>query len=93
MAHTDSAQLLEKLNPEQYNIEIGAKYYHYKNPQTHYQVIYIALSESDEEPVVVYQSLADSIIWVRKINGENSWNTPAYLDNRQIVNRFEKVEG
>ena len=91
MAHTDSNQLLDKLNPEQYNIAIGAKYYHYKNPQTHYQVLHIALSEWDEEPVVIYQSLADSIIWVRKINGENGWNTPVQLENGQIVNRFEKV--
>ena len=93
MAHTDSNQLLEKLNPEQYNIEIGTKYYHYKNPQTHYQVLNIDLSEWDEEPVVIYQNLADSIIWVRKVNGENGWNTPVQLDNGQIVNRFEKVEG
>ena len=92
MAHTDSNQLLEKLNSEQYNIKIGAKYYHYKNPQTHYQVLHIALSEWDEEPVVIYQSLFDSIIWVRKINGENGWNTQVQLDNGQILNRFEKVE-
>jgi hypothetical protein len=91
MAHTDSNQLLEKLNPEQYNIEIGAKYYHYKNPQTHYKVLNIALSEWDEAPVVIYQSLTDSIIWVRKVNGENGWNTQVQLDNGQIVNRFEKV--
>ncbi len=91
MAHTDSNQLLEKLNPEQYNIEIGAKYYHYKNPQTHYKVLNIALSEWDEAPVVIYQSLTDSIIWVRKVNGENGWNTAVQLDNGQIVNRFEKV--
>jgi hypothetical protein len=93
MAHTDPTQLLEKLNPEQYNIEIGAKYYHYKNPQTHYQILNIALSEWDEEPVVVYQSIADSIIWVRKINGENGWNTPVQLDSGSFVHRFEKVEG
>ena len=91
MAHTDPTQLLDKLNPKQYNIEIGAKYYHYKNPQTYYQVLNIALSEWDEEPVVVYQSLTDSIIWVRKINGENGWNTQVQLDNGQVVNRFEKV--
>ncbi|MEX0594864.1 MAG: DUF1653 domain-containing protein, partial [Candidatus Paceibacterota bacterium] len=93
MAHTDSAQLLDKLNSEQYNIEIGAKYYHYKNPQTHYQVLQVALLESDEEQVVIYQSIDDSIIWVRKINGENGWNTPVQIDNGQVVNRFERVEG
>lgn len=93
MAHTDSKQLLKNLQPERYNIEIEAKYYHYKNPQTHYQVLHIDLSEWDEEPVVIYQNLADSIIWVRKINGENGWNTQVHLDNGQIVNRFEKLEG
>lgn len=92
MTHTDSTQLLDKLNSKQYNIEVGAHYHHYKNPQVHYQVLHIALSEWDEEPVVIYQSLADSIIWVRKINGENGWNTPVQLDSGQIVNRFEKVE-
>lgn len=91
MAHTDSTQLLDKLNPKQYNIEIGAKYYHYKNPQTHYKVLNIALSEWDEEPVVVYQSLVDSVIWVRKINGENGWNTPVQLESGQVVNKFEKA--
>jgi hypothetical protein len=93
MAHTDPTQLLDKLNPKQYSIEVGAYYHHYKNPQTYYQVINIALSEWDEEPVVVYQSLADSIIWVRKINGENGWNTAVQLENGQVVNRFEKLEG
>jgi hypothetical protein len=93
MAHTNPTQLLDKLNPKQYNIEIGAKYYHYKNPQTHYQILNIALSEWDEEPVVIYQSLDDSIIWVRKINGENGWNTPVQLDSGSFVHRFEKVEG
>ena len=93
MAHTDSTQLLDKLNPEQYNIEVGAYYHHYKNPQTHYKVLNLAVSEWDEEPVVVYQSMVDNLIWIRRINGESGWNTPVTLDNGQVVNRFEKVEG
>jgi hypothetical protein len=93
MAHTDSTQLLDKLNLEQYNIKIGVKYYHYKSPQKHYKVLNLALLEWDEEPVVIYQSLDDSIIWVRKVNGEDGWNTPVQLEKGQIVNRFEKVEG
>jgi hypothetical protein len=93
MAHKDSKDLQTKLDPTQYNIEVGAYYHHYKNPQTHYQILNIALSEWDEEPVVIYQSLDDSITWVRKINGENGWNTQVQLENGQIVNRFEKVEG
>jgi hypothetical protein len=92
MAHTDSKDLQTKLTLTQYNIEVGGHYHHYKNPQTHYKVINLALSEWDEEPVVVYQSLADSIIWVRRINGENGWSTPVKLDNGQVVSRFEKVE-
>lgn len=93
MAHTDSKDLQNKLKPTQYNIEVGAYYHHYKNPQTHYKVLNLALSEWDEEPVVVYQSMTDNLIWVRRINGENGWNTPVTLDDGQVVNRFEKVEG
>lgn len=93
MAHTDSKDLQIKLEPNQYNIEVGAYYHHYKNPQAHYQVLHIALSEWDEEPVVVYQSLADSIIWVRKVSGENGWNIAVTLADGQVVNRFERVRG
>lgn len=91
MAHTDSKDLQTKLELTQYNIEVGAHYHHYKTPQAHYKVLNLALLEWDEEPVVVYQSLADSIIWVRKVNGKNGWNTKVQLDNGQIVNRFERV--
>ena len=93
MAHTDSKDLQIKLEPKQYNIEVGAYYHHYKNPQTHYKVLNLALSEWDEEPVVVYQSLADSIIWVRKVSGENGWDTPITLADGEVVNRFERVRG
>jgi hypothetical protein len=92
MAHTDSKDLQTKLTLTQYNIEVGGHYHHYKNPQTHYKVINLALLEWDEEPVVVYQSMTDNLIWVRRINGENGWNTPVKLDNGQVVSRFEKVE-
>ena len=92
MAHTDSKDLQTKLTLTQYNIEVGGHYHHYKNPQTHYKVINLALSEWDEEPVVVYQSMTDNLIWVRRINGENGWNTPVTLDNGHVVNRFEKVK-
>lgn len=93
MAHIDSKDLQAKLEPTQYNIEVRAYYYHYKNPRAHYKVLNLALSEWDEEPAVVYQSMTDTLIWVRRINGENGWNTPVTLDNGQVVNRFEKVEG
>ncbi len=62
MAHTDSKDLQAKLETTQYNIEVGAYYYHYKNSQTHYKVLNLALSEWDEEPVVVYQSMTDNLI-------------------------------
>ena len=71
MAHTDSKDLQAKLETTQYNIEVGAYYHHYKNPQTHYKVLNLALSEWDEEPAVVYQSVVYNLIWVRRINGEN----------------------
>jgi hypothetical protein len=92
MAHTDSKDLQTKLEPTQYNIEVGGHYYHYKSPQKHYKVLNLALLEWDEEPVVVYQSVVDNLIWVRRINGENGWNTLVKLDNGQVVNRFEKVK-
>jgi len=93
MAHTNSEDLQTKIQPTQYNIEVGSYYHHYKNKQTHYKVLNLALSEWDEEPVVVYQSMVDNLIWVRRINGENGWNTPVTLADGQVVNRFEKVEG
>ena len=93
MAHTDSKDLQTKLEPTQYSIEVGAYYHHYKNPQIHYKVLNLALLEWEEEPAVVYQSVVDNLIWVRRINGENGWNTPVTLDNGQVVNRFERVEG
>jgi hypothetical protein len=91
MAHTDSKDLQAKIEPTQYNIEVGEYYHHYKDSKTHYKVLNLALSEWDEEPAVVYQSMVDNLIWVRKINGENGWNTPVTLADGQVVNRFERV--
>ncbi|NBP58509.1 DUF1653 domain-containing protein, partial [bacterium] len=90
MAHIDSKDLQTKLEPTQYNIEVGAYYHHYKNPQTHYKVLNLALLEWEEEPAVVYQSVVDNLIWVRRINSENGWNTLVKLDNGRVVNRFER---
>lgn len=70
MAHTPIQELTQKQIQAQEAVTPGDLFYHYKKPDTHYKVLYIAIQEATEKPCVIYQSLHDKIIWVRDLD---SW--------------------
>ena len=88
MAHSTPQLLIQKLNhPAIEAIEVGALYYHYKNPSVVYKVLAIGLQEESEELCVIYQNCSDTkLIWVRAIS---SWLSTVEHANT-LVPRFQK---
>jgi hypothetical protein len=64
------------------------KYVHWRNPDSVYEVISLALSEWDEEVVVIYRNLDSGITWVRKVYGEDGWLTEVTKGGDSMGSRF-----
>ncbi len=80
VAHTSEQVLIDKCIRSSADIEVGAVYYHYRNPQVLYKILYIGLLEATEEPCVIYQNMDNlKLIWVRAIS---SWQEPVMIDGR-----------
>lgn len=88
MSHTSIQELSERLNYAKLQVEVGGTYQHFRDSSKHYKVLAIALNESNEEPVVVYQSLyMPYVIWTRPVT---LWTER--VDNEgKLVPRFQKV--
>lgn len=94
MSHKTEEEINQLLEDARNNVSVGAKYYHYKNPNNHYVLVDLAINESDENIYVVYRPLymVGNILWIRKLEGEGGWLTPAILENGEQIARFTKVE-
>ena len=69
-------------------VEVGAIYAHYKNPDMTYMVKQIAYHTETEDLCVVYQAeYGDQITFVRPLS---VWLEPAEYDG-QLVPRFKKL--
>lgn len=80
-------QLFQLINNT--NIKIGDIYYHYRSPDKHYKVLSIALDESSEKPMVVYQSLyGKNLVWTRNLD---IWNQLVEHNNNPVA-RFSLVQ-
>jgi len=87
--HISDAELEKRLNAAKSQIDVNAKYYHYKNPDQHYRIVTIAFIEETETPAVVYQAeYGENFTWIRPIDN--------FLDkfkhNGKMMNRFSKVK-
>ena len=91
MAHTPHSDLQDKLDTAKEKISVGRKYYHWKHPDTHYQVIAIGLTEWNEEVAVVYQNTENGVTWIRPLEGDDGWFTPVERDGDD-KRRFVPVE-
>jgi hypothetical protein len=49
-------ELSELIKEANQNVEIGARYVHYKSPDMTYEVKDIIIQEADNEPCVIYQA-------------------------------------
>lgn len=75
------------------NLEIGAKYRHYKNKDHLYEIVGIAIHSENQEELVIYKALYESEEF-----GKNAlWARPKemFLENVVVngveVPRFEKI--
>lgn len=91
MAHTSYEDLEKKINLAKQKVEVGGKYHHWKDPDTHYTVLAVGFTEWNEEVVVVYQNLKNGMTWVRRYEGQDGWLTPVDSDGPD-KSRFIKVK-
>jgi hypothetical protein len=81
-------ELTERLNIAKQQIEIGAKYRHYKSPDMAYEVKDIVIQEADNEPCVIYQALyANQITYSRTVS---VWLESVEVENK-LVPRFTRL--
>ena len=87
--HIPMEERSKRLQIAREKIEIGADYYHFRNPNAPYKVIDVAIYEADDEPCVLYKPYAkDAVIWVRKVS---SFVEIVENENGAKVSRFTKV--
>lgn len=68
MAHKSQDELRTKVENSFKNVSVGDIYYHYKNPDQHYEIVAVGLFEENEEPCVVYKALyGERLTWVRTL--------------------------
>lgn len=93
MSHSDYKDLLQSIEVAKEKVQIRRKYFHYKNPDKYYLVIYIFLLESDQQVLVIYQPLYmnEKLLWARKLEGEGGWLNEITLENGYKVHRFTEV--
>lgn len=88
MAHISETELTERLKKAAIQVGVGAFYTHYKNPDQHYKVLSIVISEANDEPCVIYEAqYGDHIAFVRPVA---SWLEEIEWNNKS-VKRFTKV--
>lgn len=68
VGHTPYSELEKKLEDAKAQVEVGGKYFHYKNPSELYKVINIGLLEATEEVCVMYQHPHKKVVWVRSLS-------------------------
>jgi len=93
MSHKTEEELNSLLEEARSKVSVGSKYYHYKNPDNQYVLIDVAIFEGDESVCVIYRPLymASNVLWIRKLEGEGGWLTPAVSENGEQTDRFVKV--
>lgn len=90
MDHVSPEELQKRLAEARKLVEIGGKYYHYKNPDKFYTVMNVAIIEATEEPAVIYKpdyEGYEGIQWIRPLSEFISENEI----NGQKVRKFTLV--
>lgn len=90
MAHLTVEEPQAQLQIAREQLEVGAKYRHYKSPDSHHLVKDVVLLEENNEPAVLYTPLYDDsgILWVRPIA---SWTEKVLNRDGIEFTRFESV--
>ncbi len=88
MGHISNTELQSKIDSLSSQIIVGGQYVNWRNLTSIYEIISLALSEWDEEVVVIYRNLDSGITWARKVYGENGWLTEVTKGDGSIGPRF-----
>lgn len=88
--HIPQSELAARITEARILVEEGAIYSHYKQPDQHYQVTGLGVTEADDSVCVMYtaQYGDERITFVRPLE---SWLGKITLDSGAIVPRFSKV--
>ena len=92
MGHISNTELQAKIEALAPDIIVGGQYVHWRNLNSVYEIMSLALSEWDEEVVVVYRNLDSGITWVRRVYGEDGWLTEVTKDDGSVGPRFILVK-
>ncbi|MCA9392348.1 DUF1653 domain-containing protein [candidate division WWE3 bacterium] len=90
MGHKTYPELLSEVKEAEDLVKVGGQYTHYKHPDKPYDVLFVGITEWDENPVVIYRSRTrgEDVVWVRRLTGEDGWLTPATDQDGNQVDRF-----
>ena len=86
------AELAKRVQGAEVKLQPGSLWYHWRDPDQHYQVVRVGIDEATEQLVVVYEMLFESktIVWIRPLRGPEGWLTPIKHDGVEIP-RFQRV--
>lgn len=82
-------ELIRILTHLKFDINVGGKYYHYKDPSKIYKVINVGILEQDETPCVIYKSKDNGIVWVRSAE---SWQERVETADKKLITKFTPVD-
>jgi len=86
--HPSHETLLGQLDDAATKVAVGGLYYHYKNPQLHYKVVGLGVTEADNSICVVYEAQYDKhLVFVRPLA---SWLDKVEWQNK-VSDRFTPV--
>ena len=88
MAHVPIEELAKRIEDAKREVEVGARYVHYKDPTKEYVVTELAILEATEEIAVVYQAQYDErVSFIRSLS---SFVATVNLDGTPTP-RFTKI--
>ncbi len=83
-----SCEIEKKIEKAKLQVDVGSKYYHYRERYKEYLILSLGVQEATEEICVVYQALyGDNIVWVRNLD---LFLSEVDCDGKK-VSRFQKV--
>lgn len=70
-------------------VKVDGLYCHYKNPQSRYKILQLAITEADDKICVIYEAQnGDRLVFVRPLD---SWLGKVEWQNK-IIDRFTRIK-
>lgn len=81
-------KLVQTLKEASEMVEVGARYYHYKDSKKTYTVTGIGILEDTEQPAVIYQAeYGQKLTWIRTLS---DW-MKTHVIRGKTVSKFTKI--